>query len=60
MRRRSSEAAIRKNYYTDNGENALVMWVDEIREGAYRQRLHELKHELYVAYDERLRARDEL
>lgn len=54
------EAAIRKNYYTDNGENAIVMWVDDIREPEYRQRLYELKHELYVAYDERLRARDQL
>lgn len=54
------EAAIRKNYYTDNQENALVMWVDDLRDPAYRNRLRELKHLLHVAYDERLRHRDEL
>ena len=36
------EAAIRKNYYADNHENALVMWVDEIDSSRYRQRLREL------------------
>jgi ribosomal-protein-alanine N-acetyltransferase len=54
------EAAIRKNYYTDNQENALVMWVDDIHLDSYLQRLRELRHELYVAYDERIRNRDEL
>jgi len=54
------EAAIRKNYYTDNQENAVVMWVDDLRDPAYRERLRELKHQMYVAYDERLRHRDEL
>lgn len=54
------EAAIRKNYYTDNQENALVMWVDDIHLDSYIQRLRELKHELYVAYDEHIRNRDEL
>lgn len=54
------EAAIRKNYYTDNDENALVMWVDDIHTVQYGELLHELKHELYVAYDERIRPRDEL
>lgn len=49
------EAALRKNYYTDNQENAIVMWVDDMRELKYRQRLDELKHKLYLAYDERLR-----
>lgn len=54
------EAAIRKNYYTDNQENALVMWADDIHLDSYVQRLRELRHELYVAYDERIRTRDEL
>jgi [ribosomal protein S18]-alanine N-acetyltransferase len=54
------EAAIRKNYYTDNQENALVMWVDDINTQTYLDRLRELKHQLYVAYDEHIRNRDEL
>jgi ribosomal-protein-alanine N-acetyltransferase len=54
------EAAIRKNYYTDNQENAIVMWVDDIHFDTYLQRMRELKHELYVAYDEHIRNRDEL
>lgn len=29
------EAAVRKNYYTDNGENAIVMWADNIHSHAY-------------------------
>src|SRR5207249_4228905 len=54
------EAAIRKKYYTDNLENAVIMWADGIREPEYSQRLRELKRELYNAYDERFRNRDEL
>lgn len=54
------DAAIRKRYYTDNQENAIVMWADDLRRPEYRQRLRELKVELYMAYDERLRYRDEL
>ena len=54
------EAAIRKNYYTDNHENAVVMWADDICSDDYRQRLRQLRHQLYSTYDERLRDRDEL
>ena len=39
-------AAIRKNYYTDTGEDAIVMWADAIHTAAYRQRLYELRREL--------------
>ena len=53
-------AAIRKNYYSDNPENSVVMWVDEIHTAAYRERLREMRNELYRVYDERLRYRDEL
>jgi ribosomal-protein-alanine N-acetyltransferase len=42
------EAAIRKSYYTDNGENALVMWAEEIHTPAYRAQLR--------AHHERLQA----
>jgi [ribosomal protein S18]-alanine N-acetyltransferase len=52
------EAAIRKNYYSDNHENALVMWVDEIHTERYRQLLRDLRQEIYRVYDERLRYRD--
>lgn len=54
------DAAMRKNYYSDNNENALVMWVDDIHTERYRQRLRELREEIYRAYDERIRHRDEL
>lgn len=29
------DVAVRKNYYSDNGENALIMWANEIRSPAY-------------------------
>ena len=47
------EAAVRKKYYTDNQENAVIMWADEIRSPAYRERLVELRRQLYRAHDER-------
>jgi ribosomal-protein-alanine N-acetyltransferase len=40
-------AAIRKSYYTDNGENALVMWCEEINTPMYAQRLRSLHHDVY-------------
>lgn len=49
------ETALRKNYYTDNGENAIVMWADEIRTAAYRERLRALRMQLYEAYQARFR-----
>jgi ribosomal-protein-alanine N-acetyltransferase len=39
-------AAIRKTYYTDTGENAIVMWADAIHTAAYRQRLYEQRMQL--------------
>ena len=39
-------AAIRRNYYTDTGENAIVMWADAIHTIVYRQRLYELRQQL--------------
>ncbi len=39
-------AAIRKNYYTDTDENAIVMWADAIHTIVYRQRLYELRQQL--------------
>jgi [ribosomal protein S18]-alanine N-acetyltransferase len=52
------EAAIRKNYYTDNGENAVVMWATEIDTPAYEKLLRELRQQLYAVYQERLRQAD--
>lgn len=49
------EAAIRKAYYTDNGENAIVMWADNINTPAYQHHLQDLRHQVYEAYQERLR-----
>lgn len=47
------EAAIRKSYYSDNQENAVVMWADNIREMDYQEMLGELKRQLHVSYYER-------
>jgi ribosomal-protein-alanine N-acetyltransferase len=37
------EAGMRHRYYSDNQEDALIMWTDEINSLAYRQRYQELK-----------------
>ena len=39
-------AAVRKSYYADTGENAIVMWADAIHTAVYRQRLYELRRQL--------------
>ena len=54
------DAAIRKNYYSDNNENALVMWVDDIRDLDYQENLGELKRQLHLSYHARTRHRNEL
>ena len=54
------EAAIRKNYYSDNHENAVVMWADNIRDIDNQERIGELKRQLHVSYYERTRHRNEL
>ena len=33
------ETGIRPRYYTDNNEDAAIMWSDEIRSQGFRQRL---------------------
>jgi ribosomal-protein-alanine N-acetyltransferase len=40
------EAAVRKSYYTDNGENAIVMWAVEINTPRYQQQLRALRQNL--------------
>lgn len=37
------EAGLRHRYYSDNQEDALIMWTDEINSPAYKQRFQELK-----------------
>ncbi len=36
-------AGVRKNYYAETNEDALVMWVDDIATPAYRERLAEIE-----------------
>jgi len=49
-------AAIRRNYYSDTGEDAIVMWADAIHTAVYRQRLYELRRQL----DARVSSEDSL
>ncbi|GAC1350187.1 MAG: ribosomal protein S18-alanine N-acetyltransferase [Ktedonobacteraceae bacterium] len=37
------EAGLRHRYYSDNQEDALVMWTDEIHSSSYKQRFQETK-----------------
>ncbi len=39
----------RRAYYSDNGENAVVMWAGNLRGDLYRNRLATLEHELRIA-----------
>ncbi len=45
-------AGTRRRYYTDNGEDALIMWTDTIHSPAYQMRLNQLRQQLFT----RLRA----
>ncbi|MCS7172527.1 MAG: ribosomal protein S18-alanine N-acetyltransferase [Armatimonadetes bacterium] len=40
------EVHVRKGYYTDNGEDALIMWTGNILEEPFRSRLEALKARL--------------
>lgn len=33
---------VRKNYYQETGEDAIVMWAEDVRSGEYRKRLERL------------------
>jgi len=37
------EAGIRHRYYSDNNEDALIMWTEEINSSAYKQKFQDLK-----------------
>lgn len=39
-------AAIRRGYYTDNHENAVVMWIDDMKNQVFTEKYHLLKEEL--------------
>jgi ribosomal-protein-alanine N-acetyltransferase len=41
-------AGTRPRYYTDNGEDALIMWTDPIRNPAYQERLFRLRERLFA------------
>ncbi len=41
-------AGKRPRYYTDNGEDALIMWTEPIATPAFRSRLAELRRELFA------------
>jgi ribosomal-protein-alanine N-acetyltransferase len=41
-------AGTRPRYYTDNGEDALIMWTDPIRNPAYQERLYRLREMLFA------------
>ncbi|MEI7771934.1 MAG: ribosomal protein S18-alanine N-acetyltransferase [Chloroflexales bacterium] len=38
----------RPRYYTDNGEDALIMWTESIGTPEYRQRVSQLRRQLYA------------
>lgn len=42
-------AAIRRGYYTDNGENAVIMWIDNMVSTEYRRSYADLKERLASA-----------
>ncbi|MCE5198635.1 MAG: ribosomal protein S18-alanine N-acetyltransferase [Armatimonadota bacterium] len=42
-------AAIRRGYYTDNHENAVVMWIDDMSAPTWRKKYRTLKQELNCA-----------
>jgi ribosomal-protein-alanine N-acetyltransferase len=40
------DVAQRKAYYSDNGENAIIMWAEELTSPAYQQMLYEYRRRL--------------
>jgi len=40
------DVAVRKSYYGDNGENARIMWANDLRSPAYRDLLREYRERL--------------
>lgn len=40
------DVAVRKNYYSDNGENAIIMWANDLRSDAYQAMLNDYRARL--------------
>jgi ribosomal-protein-alanine N-acetyltransferase len=40
------DVAARKNYYSDNGENAIIMWANDLTSAAYQSLLRDHKQRL--------------
>jgi ribosomal-protein-alanine N-acetyltransferase len=38
----------RPRYYTDNGEDALIMWTESLRSSVYQERLRKLREQLFT------------
>lgn len=49
-------AGTRARYYTDNNEDALMMWTDPIQTSEYQNRLRELREHLFARLRERAEA----
>jgi len=49
-------AGTKARYYTDNGEDALMMWTDPIQTPEYQGRLRELREQLFTRLRERAEA----
>jgi [ribosomal protein S18]-alanine N-acetyltransferase len=45
------EAGVRRRYYSDNQEDALIMWTDEINSPSYKQQFQALKSALLEKLD---------
>jgi [ribosomal protein S18]-alanine N-acetyltransferase len=41
-------AGTRPRYYTDNGEDALIMWTESLHAVTYQERLHQLREQLFA------------
>jgi [ribosomal protein S18]-alanine N-acetyltransferase len=44
-------AAIRRGYYTDNNENAIVMWISNMHDPDYKAKFENLKEQLFGKSD---------
>jgi [ribosomal protein S18]-alanine N-acetyltransferase len=40
--------AIRRHYYSDNGENAVIMWADDLRSPSYQELLDRIQRKIVV------------
>ena len=47
-----NEVGIRRNYYADNREDAVIMTTDRIHTGAYRQKFSALQERFFARYGE--------